>query len=94
MSLFIAGFIESTVFVSIFIVFLLAVKGIFKNKINFNWSFKMWYVLLFLMAVPLFPADFISLPFINGFGSAAAVNGAYYGAQGTADGVALLKIFS
>lgn len=88
MSLFIAGFIKSTVFVSIFIVFLLAVKGIFKNKINFNWSFKMWYVLLFLMAVPLFPADFISLPFINGFGSAAAVNGAYYGAQGTADGVA------
>ena len=87
MSLFIAGFIKSTVFVSIFIVFLLAVKGIFKNKINFNWNFKMWYVLLFLMAVPLFPADFISLPFINKIGSAAAANGAYYGTQGTAAGI-------
>ncbi len=85
MSLFIAGFIKSTVFVSVFIVFLIAIKGIFKNKINFNWNFKMWYVLLFLMAVPLFPADFIHLPFINGFGSVSTVN-EFYITQGTVSG--------
>ncbi len=84
--MFIAGFIKSTVFISIFIVFLLAVKGMFKNNINFRWNFKIWYLLLFLMAVPLLPGEIISLPFVNEFGSYSEVNIYNYGFQGAAAG--------
>ncbi len=81
MNFFITGFIKSSACVSVFMVFILIFKHLFKNKISDYWNFKIWYILLFAMAVPLFPADIIFKSFNNIFSSVISAEAVYKGSQ-------------
>lgn len=48
-------FLISSVFLSIFILFVLGFKKLFKNHISMKWQYKIWYILFFVLSMPFIP---------------------------------------